>query len=167
MKLSDDRPILGIDPSKRGLAFVFFVKGTPIDWGLWRTDNRDALDVCRRVLDTCPARVLVVEDSEAVGCQRRSRIRRLLQDLAAAARDNGLEVRAVARQNSRDMWASQGVARKDEAAALIAKRFPVLQPLVPRFRKVFMDEEPRSRIFDAASLVLLAFGAPAARSDAA
>src|SRR5262249_21239199 len=146
---------LGVDPSKRGLAFVFFVKGIPVDWGLWRTDSgRDALEVFERMLDTCPAELLILEDPRAIGCQRRARMRTLLRDLATHAKEWGLEIHWIARQRVRDYWASQGVSRKDAVATAIAERFPVLQPLVPRHRKIFMDEEPRSRIFDAASLVL-------------
>jgi hypothetical protein len=157
-RLPDQRPILGLDPSKRGLAFVFFVKGTPIDWGLWRADAGEAFAVLERILDTCPAEVLVIENPRAIGCQRRARMRGLLRDLAARAGELGLEIRWVARQSVRDHWANQGLSRKDAVASAIAERFPVLRPLVPRFRKIFMDEEPRSRIFDAVSLVLYAFG---------
>lgn len=156
-KLPDERPILGLDPSKRGLAFVFFVKGVPIDWGLWRADTGEALAVFERILNTCPADMLVIEDPRARGCQRRARMRRLLRDLAARAGELGLEIRWVARQSVRDYWANQGLSRKDAVASAMAERFPVLRPLVPRFRKIFMDEEPRSRIFDAVSLVLYAF----------
>ncbi len=156
--LPDKRPILGIDPSKRGLAFVFLVNGVPIDWGLWRTDaGRNAAEVFNRILDICPAEILVLEDPNAFGCQRRARVRQLLRELATTAKENDLEVRAVPRQKVRDFWAKQGTSRKDAAAAAIADRFPVLRPLVPRFRKIFMDEEPHARIFDAASLVLHAF----------
>lgn len=166
-ELFDQRPILGLDPSKRGLAFVFFVKGVPIDWGLWRTNMGEAVAVFERILETCPAEALVIEDPGAIGCQRRARMRRLLRDLAARAEECGLEIRWVARQSVRDCWANQGFSRKDAVASTIAERFPVLWPLVPRFRKIFMDEEPRSRIFDAASLVLYAFGMEASERAAA
>src|SRR5262249_21709408 len=135
--LADPRPILGVDPSKRGLAFVFFVKGVPMDWGLWRTDKDDAAAVFDRILDLCPAEVLVIEDPHAVGRQRRARMRRLLLDLAARAEKHSIEVRPVARQSVRDYWGNQGVSRKDAVGTAIAERFPVLQPLVPRFRKIF------------------------------
>ena len=164
--LPDQRPILGIDASKRGLAFVFFVKGVPMDWGLWRVATGDALAVFDRILDTCPAEVLVIEDPRALGCQRRARMRRWLLDLAARAENCGVEVRSVARQSVRNYWANQGISRKDAVATAIAERFPVLQPLVPRYRKVFMDEEPRTRIFDAASLVLYAYNTEAAERAA-
>jgi hypothetical protein len=154
-RLLDERSILAIDPSKRGLAFVFFLKGVPVDWGLWRaTSSQNTIAVFHRILDICPAEVIVVEDPEAIGCERRPRIRQLLRELALEGERDGLEVVRVGRQRVRDEWAIQGLTRKDAVAHAIAERFPVLQPLIPRRRKIFMDEEPRSRIFDAASLVL-------------
>lgn len=167
--LEDRRAILSVDPSKRGLAFMFFLKGQPADWGHWRTaPGRDEIAVFRRILRTCPAEVVVLEDPRAFGCQRSPRIRRALGALAAEAETNGVEVAFVARQRVRDQWANdQGLTRKDAVAAAIGETYPVLRPLVPKFRKIFMDEEPRSRIFDAASLAIYACGADRSGEHAA
>jgi hypothetical protein len=59
------------------------------------------------------------------------------------------------------------VTRKHAVAKGIAEDFPVLEPLVPRPRKFYMDEEARVQVFDAASLVLHAFGTVASDSLAA
>jgi hypothetical protein len=59
------------------------------------------------------------------------------------------------------------MTRKHAVAQAIATAFPALEPLVPRPRKSYMDEVAGVQIFDAASLVLHAFGTTSDESAAA
>jgi hypothetical protein len=154
--LADRRAILGIDPTKRGLAFTFFEGGRLLDWGTRHTGSeiRD-VDV---ILDLCPADVLVLEDPDASGCERRPRMREALRRLSRTAETRGLEVVKVSRLDVRSEWSERGATRKHAVAKAIAEEFPPLEPFVPRPRKSYMDEVAGVQIFDAASLVLHAFG---------
>jgi hypothetical protein len=152
-RILDNRSLVGIDPTPRGLAFVFFERGELLDWGTWRDDGRE-LGLLDRLLDGCAADVLVLEDPAGPLCQRRPRMRQLLRVMARHGRARGLEVRMVAREDVRREWAAQGLRRKDAIASQVAKRFPELAPLVPRPRKSYRSEEARAQIFDAVSLVL-------------
>ena len=70
----------------------------------------------------------------------------------------------MARYEVRQAWLRRGIRTKQRVAEAISAVFPELEPLVPRPRKVFGNEEAQTQIFDAASLVLHAFGT---KSDSA
>jgi hypothetical protein len=156
-RLLDRRSIVAIDPSDRGLAFVFFEEGRLIDWGTWRDDGNE-LALLDRLLDGCAADVLVLEDPSAPGCRRKARVRELLRMLERNARRGGRTVFKVARDSVRSEWKAQGCRTKQQVAAAIAERFPELETVVPPPRKVYRSEDSRVQLFDAASLVLHAFG---------
>jgi hypothetical protein len=156
-RLIDPRAILGIDPTKRGLAFVFFEGGRLIDWGI-RHAGTD-VDDFEAILKLCPADMIVLEDTNAERSERRPRMRQALLRLARAAEARGLTVVKVSRFAVRQNWKERGVTRKHTVAKQIAEDFPALEVCVPRPRiKAYMDEEARVQVFDAASLVIYAFG---------
>jgi hypothetical protein len=156
-RLTDPRAILGIDPTKRGLAFVFFEGGQLIDWGIRHAGSEIAN--FEAILNLCPADVIVLEDPDAERSERRPRMRNVLSRLARAAERRGLVVVKVSRFDVRRGWREREVTRKHSVAKAIAQEFPALEVFVPRPRiKAYMDEEARVQVFDAASLVLHAFG---------
>lgn len=154
--ISDHRSIVGIDPTTRGIAFVFFEDGELLDWGTRRSNDGDvpSLD---RLLKSLEADVLVLEDPDAPRSERRPRMKRVLRQLRAQAEERRIEVRAVSRYAVRSEWAERGRTRKHAVAGAIAELFPEIDVLVPRVRKVYRSEEARAEIFDALSLVLHAF----------
>jgi hypothetical protein len=165
--VADPRAILGIDPSKRGLAFAFFENGLLIDWGM-RGASGNEIASFEAILDLCPADVIVVEDPNAIGAERRPQMRKSLLRLARAAEAHGLLVVRVSRFEVRQQWRERGVTRKHAVAKAIAEDFPALEVFVPRPRiKPYMDEEARVQVFDAASLVLHVFGTVESNSLAA
>lgn len=155
-RISSTRSIMGIDPSSRGLAFVFFEQGVLLDWGTRRRDGQE-LDVLDDILRHFRADVLVLEDGDAPRSERRPRMRRLLGALADHAGKQGVAVIAISRARVREEWGVRGKSTKHEVAAGIAAMFPELEPLVPPPRKLYNSEKARTNIFDAASLVLAAF----------
>jgi len=164
--LADRRAILGIDPTKRGLAFVFFEGGRLLDWGT-RGAVGNEIAVFEMILNLCPADVVVLEDPDAVGSERKPQVRRLLTRLTRAAERRAPTVVKVSRLDVRRGWSARGVTRKHAVARAIADDFPALEVFVPRPRKPYMDEEARVQVFDAASLVLYAFGTVEGDSRAA
>jgi hypothetical protein len=152
-KLTDPRSIVGIDPTHRGLAFVFFEQGRVRDWGT-RGADRAELASLDRLLDACAADILVLEDPQAPGCRRKPRVRKLLRALARRAAARGRAVIKVSRADVRRDWQTRGTSSKDGVAAAIAERLPELRMLLPPPRKVYQSEDSRIKIFDAVSLVL-------------
>jgi hypothetical protein len=155
-KITDQRSIVAIDPTPRGLAFAFFESGELLDWGTRRKDGGE-LAVLDRLLAAFKADVLVLEGPDVAGAERRPRVKALLRRLAKQARAQGVTVVSVSRKAVREEYGRQGVTRKHGVAAAIAALFPEVEPLVPRVRKVYRSEEARAEIFDAISLVLHAF----------
>jgi hypothetical protein len=155
-RIADNRSIVAIDPTPRGLAFAFFESGELLDWGTRRSDGSE-LAVLERLLGGFKADVLVLENPDAAGSERRPRMRVVLRRLAEDALTRGVAVVTVGRRDVREEYGRQGVTRKHGVAAAIAALFPEVEPLVPRVRKVYRSEEARAEIFDAISLVLHAF----------
>lgn len=156
-RLRDERAILGIDPSSRGLAFSFFEAGRLLDWGLHRmsTDQLTAVD---ELLDRYRPDVVILEEPDALRSERRSSMRRLLRRTSAHAASRGIAVVAVSRHEVRQVWAQRGVTSKYVAAAQIARVFPEVDYLVLPPRKSFDTEQARADIFDAISLIVHVFG---------
>src|SRR6185436_9088127 len=155
-RIVDDRSILSIDPTSRGLAFAFFEGGELQDWGT-RTGNGITTVLLDRLCDKLKVDVLVLENPDAARSQRRPRMRQLLRYLRQHANSRGLAVVSESRFDVRHEWASRGMATKHGVAVAIAALFPELEPIVPRKRKIYRSEEARAEIFDAVSLVLRAF----------
>lgn len=166
MKFSDDRVILAIDPTSRGLAFVCFEAANVLDWGTRRVEGDDAAAL-DRILELCPADVLVIEDVKSEHCLRRARAKRVLATIERHALSLGLEVRKVSAYAALRSWMQRGIVNKSEMAQTIATEFPPLDLVVPRPRGKYRSEEARMGIFDAASLAIHAFGDVASDSKAA
>jgi hypothetical protein len=156
MILADPRCIVGVDPTSRGIAFVFFERGELLDWGHFESDSDESeqLALLDRIIDGCAADVLVLEDPEAHGARRKPRLARLLQVFAKHGTRRGLAVMKVSRVEARGTWTAKGATTKEKAASLIAELIPELKPLVPPIRKIGANEAERVNIFDAATLVL-------------
>ncbi len=156
MRLRDERSIVGIDPTPRGIAFVFFERGDLLDWGHFEAGPEDDAQraLLDRILDGCAADALVVEDPDAEGARRKPRMSRLLRLFAKHATRRGVEVVEVSRAEVHETWASLGQTTKEAAALAIAERLSELRYLVPPKRKTGANEAERVNVFDAASLVL-------------
>jgi len=156
MKLRDLQSIVGIDPTPRGIAFVFFERGELMDWGMIEDEPADAVQVglLDRILDGCAADLLVLEDPDAEGSKRKPRMAHILRLFAKHARRRSIEIAKVARDAVHDSWAKRGLTTKEAVAAAIGELLPEIAHLVPPKRKSGWNETDRVNVFDAASLVL-------------
>lgn len=156
MRIRDERSIVGIDPTPRGLAYAFFERGELMDWGTLEDETEEAAQVALldRILDGCAADVLVIEDPDDDRSKRKPRIAHLLRLFAKHARRRDVAVVKVARGLVREAWAARGLNTKEEVAAAIGELLPEIAHLVPPMRKPGWNEVDRVNIFDAVSLVL-------------
>lgn len=156
------RRVLGIDPSTRSVAFAL-LEGPDclIDWGTKSTGKADsarALEVIGALVERFHPQILAIEDSKSRGSRRCPRVRKLLDDLASilppsvTIRRISSRRLALASQNSHPQT-------KYQRALDLAKRFPELQPRLPRFRKPWMSEDVRVNVFDALGFALACFPA--------
>lgn len=154
MNILRGRSVVAIDPTTRGIAFVFFENGQVMDWGERTRRGNDEVRIVDSLIEGCAADMLVVEDADAEGCKRRPRISALLREIVKHVRRRGVRVLAVPREVVREAWHRRGVTNKESGASMIAARHPELSSIVPPSRKAGANEDPRVNIFDAASLVL-------------
>ena len=150
------RSVVAIDPTPRGIAYVFFENGELLDCSQRSTapEDRAIFAVVDEILDGCAADLLILEDPDVPGTRRHPRMRHVLREITTHVRKRGIPVIQVARDEVRASFALEGVTTKEAMAAAIAERYPLLAPFVPPPRKHFESEDARVNIFDAASLAL-------------
>src|SRR5689334_5579955 len=128
--------VLGIDPSTRLVSFaVLEAPDLLIAWGMRTTDKADsdrALRVARKLIEEFKPQTVAIEDSNSHGSRKRPRIKLLLDNVAAAVA-SPMVVRRVPMRCVADLHTD--ARNKYERACVLAKRFPELQPRLPRFRK--------------------------------
>lgn len=151
--------VVAIDPTPRGITYVFFENGELLDSGQRSTDPEDRaiLTTVDEILDGCAADVLVLEDPEIESSRRHPRMRHLLRAITTHVRKRGIPVVQIARQDVSAAWAAKGFTTKEARASAIAERLPGLAPFVPPPRKYPDSEDARVNLFDAASLALALF----------
>ena len=162
-----DRSVVAIDPTPKGIAYVFFENGDLLDADQRGTssDEREILAAVDEILDGCAADVLILENPDAPKARRHPRMRHLLRLITSHVRRRNIPVLAVAREDVREAWAAKGVTTKEAIAAAIAERLPGLAPFVPPPRKYPNSEDARVNLFDAASLALALFDPTATASS--
>ncbi len=153
--------VLAVYPSTRGFGYVAFEGPRfPIDWGVKRVrgnKNTESIKKIAELLRFYRPDTLVLEDYRGRASRRARRIERLIDGAAELARCERIEPRSYSRDAIRRCFADTGRVNKYEIAQIIARQFPELGLHLPPERKIWMSEDPRMNIFDAAALALTFF----------
>jgi hypothetical protein len=148
-----------MDPTVRGFGFaVMEAPDWLIDWGLKhvrREKNHGSLRKVGDLIDRYEPDVVVLEDTGASRSRRSQRVRRLIEDVEALAGKRGIEVRKFSPTRVQKFFLPLGGITRHEIAEALARRFPELEPKLPRLRRLWMTEDLRLRIFGAAALAFL------------
>jgi Holliday junction resolvasome RuvABC endonuclease subunit len=149
--------VLSIYPTSRGYAFVLFEGPlSPVDYGVKeirkKQKNERTLESIRTLIERYRPDYLVIEDHTVKGSRRSSRIRRLYRMLVHLAETEQIEVLRFSQQAVRECFASVGAKTKYEIAKAIAQEIPAFTHRLPKLRKIWMSEDPRQSLFDAAAL---------------
>ena len=163
--MTHDNPqnlVLSIYPFSRGFAFVLFESpASPFDWGVKeireKHKNTKTLDEIKKLIDRYRPDVLIIEDATGMASRRNSRIRKLYRMLAHFAEAEYLELHRCSKTEVKACFATVGASTKYEIAKAIATQIPAFAHRVPRLRRVWMSEDPRQSLFDAAALGLTYF----------
>ncbi len=154
------RRVLGVDPSTRSVAFA--VLDGPdflFDWGTKSTGKADsarALQVIGALVERFQPQILAIEDCNARGSRRCPRVRMLLDDLASIVPPS-VTIQRISVRRLASASEKGHTQTKYQRALDLAKRFPELQPRLPRFRKPWMSEDVRVNVFDALGFALACF----------
>ena len=153
-----ERLILAISPTARGFGFVVLEGcNRTIDWGAKEArgdKNRVVLAKAAELMSCYTPDLLVLENVEGPESRRANRIRNLHRKLAELAKAREISVRRFARSEIKAAFASRKASTRYEIAQLISQELPDLVPWLPPPRKIWMSEDRRLSIFDAASLAL-------------
>lgn len=149
--------VLAVSVTPRGFAFVLFEgPTTPFDWGI--KEKRGLAKSARtfaaitKLVEYYHPAALVIESISPKGARRGPRIRALLGEVEQASRAAGIPVFHYSRADVRRVFAQDGVRTRPEIARAIASRIPAFAPKLPPLRKIWMSEDPKQSLFDAAAL---------------
>jgi hypothetical protein len=150
--------ILAVSPSPRGFAFVIFQGGErPFDWSVKEIrgseKNIRSLAAIAKLLDQYHPEAVVIEETRR-GSRRGFRIRSLLKEVATRAEREGIVVGRYTKAQVRATFAAENARTRPAIAQTIAARIPAFAPRLPRLQKIWMSEDPRQSLFDAAALGL-------------
>jgi Holliday junction resolvasome RuvABC endonuclease subunit len=109
------------------------------------------------LIDRYRPEALVIEDFTIKGARRSSRIRKLYRALIHLAETEQVDVHRVSRTQVKLCFASVGATTKHEIAVAIARQILDFAHRLPRTRKIWMSEDPRQNLFDAAAIGLTYF----------
>jgi len=149
--------VLSVYPTSRGYAFVLFEGPlNPYDWGIKeirkKQKNEHTLESIQELINRYRPAYLIIEDHTERGSRRSSRIRRLYRMLMHLAESEQVEVFRYSQKAIRNCFESVGARSKYEIAQAIARQIPAFAHRMPKLRKIWMSEDPRQSLFDAAAL---------------
>lgn len=149
--------VLAVYPTSRGYAFVLFEgPQSPHDWGVKeirkKNKNEQTLKSIHALIERYRPDCLIIEDHTEHGSRRSSRIRRLYRMIAHLAETEQVELFRYSRRAIRECFELVGARTKYEIAQAIARQIPAFAHRLPRVRKIWMSEDPRQSLFDAAAL---------------
>jgi Holliday junction resolvasome RuvABC endonuclease subunit len=163
--------VIAIDPG--GAKFGFAVlegEQRLIEWGLRKIRPGKTSDGLRRVnelLDSYKPHALIVEDVSSKHAGRSPRIRALVKAVRTLGSRRKIPTYSFARSQMRAVFLQVGAFTKQEIAAAIADRFPVLALRLPPKRRPWQSEDNRMNLFEAAALALTFFDLEEKRREAA
>lgn len=153
--------ILAVFPSTRGFGFAVFEGPQElIDWGVKcapRKQNAEHRVKLHALLEWYRPDVLILEDFTGDGSRKSPRVRRVIRSMARVANKRKIALASFSRSMIRQAFSEADAFTKHEIAKAIAGNLPELAPHLPPKRKLWMSEDYRMSIFDAASLALTFF----------
>lgn len=153
------RFVFALYPTTRGYAFVLFEgPESPFDWGVKEVrqsaKNDGILQSVSNLMTDYHPHVLVMEDCSEKMSRRSARIRKLYRALMHLAETEHIDVHLYTRALVKCCFSAVGAATKFEIAQAVARHIPAFKHRLPPLRKIWMSEDPRQSLFDAAALGL-------------
>ena len=161
-KRSSAEIVFAVFPSAKGFGYAVFEGPTSLlDWGVKGArggkKNSESLKRIRELLTFYRPDVLVLEDHQGQGSRRAKRIQKLIDAMTALAAKERVATASFSRAEVRACFSPTGWTTKRQIAEAIAREFPELEPRLPPVRRIWMSEDARMNIFDAAALAMTFF----------
>jgi hypothetical protein len=149
--------VLAVDPTRLGFGYAVLEGSQLLDFGLrlrGKTPASDSLARAAEVMQQSRPHILVIEDTDAKGCLRRTRARTFLSQLAKAAVIHNCKLARVSRKEEYAFFSQHGFTVKREIAEAVVEFYPQLASRMPPPRKPWKREDERMGIFDATALAI-------------
>ncbi|MGA8149114.1 MAG: hypothetical protein WB870_16285 [Gallionellaceae bacterium] len=152
---NSQRFVLSIYPTSRGYAFVLFEGPQNVyDWGMKEIrknrKNEATLKSIRGLIERYRPEYILMEDYNEPASRRSSRIKKLYRMITNLAESECIDMSYIPHSAILTCFAS--AKTKHEIAHAIAQQIPALAHRLPRLRQIWMSEDPRQSLFDAAAL---------------
>lgn len=149
--------VLAVYPATRGYGFVLFEDvESPFDWGVvdvrGASKNDQVVEGVSKLIYRYHPQVLVLENIQKRCARRFTRTCRLSRALVGLACASYTDVKFYSRSQIRQCFASVGARTKFEIAQAIVLQIPAFEHRLPPLRKIWMSEDLRQSLFDAAAL---------------
>jgi hypothetical protein len=155
--------VLALHPTTTGFGWALFEAPlAPVDWGTVRVPkdrNAGCLSRIEEIIARLHPTEIVLESFEGNGVRRSARIRRLYRSIISLAAVNGIGARIFSREAIAKTFSSLGTPSRFEIAAAIASHIAAFEHLLPPRRKIWLPENPRMALFNAAALAMTYFAA--------
>lgn len=150
--------VLAIDPAPRGFGYALFEgPQNPLDWGITEVrilKNITSLKKIKELVTFYQPDVLVLEDCAGDKSRRCKRVQKLIAKTEEFSISQKIQVVKYSRNRIQEVFSMFHAKTKYQISRKICEWLPEFSPRIPPKRKVWMSEDPRMSIFDAASLVL-------------
>lgn len=168
MSRHHDGLVLALHPTSRGFGWVLFESPlAPVDWGMASAKSgRNAKLLARfeRLLNRYQPCVVVLEEYERETSQRRERIRLLCRSMQHLTLTRGIGVKVYRRSAVQACFGTIGAKTRYEIALAVAQHIEVFRKRLPPEPKVWIGEDARHALFDAAALAITYFALNGDRS---
>lgn len=150
---------MGIALTTRGLGYAL-LEGpeTPFDWGLMRRENmafeERTVERIHKIIRAYHPQVLVIEKLSDGKTRHSAMLRQVSRQILHRAASEAVIVVHFDRRDVRHTFAPLGAKSKADIASAVTIALPALNHRLPPIRKLWMSEDARQLIFDAAALVL-------------
>lgn len=149
--------VLAVSPHTRGLAFACFEGPlAPVDWGIkplrGRQKNARAVAHIRSLVEALQPAVLVTERYTVARRRRSPRLVRLQTMIESYAAAQAIDTEYYGRDDIRETFRPAGACTRYEIAEIIASQVNAFSFRLPPRRRLWMSDDPRMALFDAAAL---------------
>jgi hypothetical protein len=153
------RRVLAIHATTRGFAYcIFDGPGQLIDWGIKHVGtaqkNKDCLSLIEHLITRFDPHALVIEDVDEIGGKRSMRVRHLYRDLEKLADRASLDTYCYPWQVVFSVFKDGHPKTRHDIAVMVSGMIPNIAKRLPPKRKIWLPQDPRQALFDAAALAL-------------
>ena len=157
MKGQNPKRVLALHATMRGFTFALFNgPGQLYDWGIKHVargeKNTQSLAAVERLITRFDPHAIVFEDVSEPGSKRVGRVRRLYREIEKLGDRANVEMLCYPWQAVFEVFREYQPKTRHDLAVVVARMIPAIARRLPPKRKIWLPQDPRQALFDAAAL---------------